>query len=1107
MTYPFDPAMRQYVADLLYNLLPSLYQIRDLPEGATDALKTAAPPGTEELYKFLNVLAAPLAEIRENVDELHADFFIDKCADWVLPYLAQMVGMKLVFPDAQSNRVDVRGTIAWRRRKGTPAMLQEMGSELSGQMVVTQEGFKRILLSQDYNLLRLTRAIPRIGPAILAEQATGPLDATFHAVDSRRISLNTGRYHPKHVTHWVHPTQLFPLREGTANDRTQLGDADLRYVFDPLRIERQLRIRRATPDDVVPTDRVPVMHFASRPGDYFDQDGTSNARFTVRIDGLPGGVAAPGAELRAASAVIAEEAIVGDTVAVTVLEQTSDRLTSSVDVEVFAVPLTGAVPDTAAAQVRGGARISAAGAVALPTGNTAVASPYTAMLRLRAVAPETAAHFPGATIEIAGAAIDARLGTTDAGLAVLGFLSGALVVSVPATWVWNERWFFLAADGSIYDAQSPAAAQVGAAADLMLQGGGLPGEALTVGPGPAWPPLPRTATPDRWRNMPSAVSRGPIVMHGAPALLRVGASFTSVGVGVAMGLVFAMLTKDGYLPFLRLDWTGGDPTSAVGFSVLTPAATPIGSGSGIQKWFGSIAKAVEKDGDAVELHVRLEADVDAIVLPPCEVAYTSATGDALLIHLPQLETGAAGLVTWSPSLVSVSDPVSVSADGSTYMPHTLEVARYAYGSVAPIREAASHRRRRVRQRSLCPWNNEDVVHKLPPTPAGYLDIDPLHGLFALALAEPAPAYTTSIEWTSQVLPPPAQVTVDYQDGYSHHVGARPDAREPILDFQQPTPTRLVLGAGRFHRGAPSTWHAIPRYATLSDALADIASGLSSDEVVQIDDSSTYVEPTLSWPSNVETLTIQAAEFERPVLILGSGWGGFMPPKYTALTLRGLVLDTNGFSIDFARADRIDVQFCTVTKAAGLLHFTVDAGTESEIHVQRSITGRIQVDGEGMLSIVDSVVDGASGKAISAPDGTVELTRVTVVAKPEDLGVGEPGTLVRVLEASESLFTDRVVALDRFHGCIRYSRVAPGSQLPRRHRVVEDEPSFVMRDRNDPAHLRLSETCPRAVLRGAEDGSEMGAFHDVRLAQRGEALLRRLIEYTPAGLATGILRLD
>jgi hypothetical protein len=69
------------------------------------------------------------------------------------------------------------------------------------------------------------------------------------------------------------------------------------------------------------------------------------------------------------------------------------------------------------------------------------------------------------------------------------------------------------------------------------------------------------------------------------------------------------------------------------------------------------------------------------------------------------------------------------------------------------------------------------------------------------------------------------------------------------------------------------------------------------------------------------------------------------------------------------------------------------------------------------------------------------------------------------------------------------------------------PGFVSRERHDPAHVRLSAHADRRVLAGAADGGEMGAFHDGQLALRYEGYRRRLEESTPAGLMTGIIRLD
>ena len=43
-----------------------------------------------------------------------------------------------------------------------------------------------------------------------------------------------------------------------------------------------------------------------------------------------------------------------------------------------------------------------------------------------------------------------------------------------------------------------------------------------------------------------------------------------------------------------------------------------------------------------------------------------------------------------------------------------------------------------------------------------------------------------------------------------------------------------------------------------------------------------------------------------------------------------------------------------------------------------------------------------------------------------------------------------------------------------------------------------------VTAGAEDESEMGAFHDLFQPQRAANLRQRLAEYTPAGINAGII---
>jgi hypothetical protein len=192
----------------------------------------------------------------------------------------------------------------------------------------------------------------------------------------------------------------------------------------------------------------------------------------------------------------------------------------------------------------------------------------------------------------------------------------------------------------------------------------------------------------------------------------------------------------------------------------------------------------------------------------------------------------------------------------------------------------------------------------------------------------------------------------------------------------------------------------------------------------------------------------------------------------------------------------------VFRASNRLDFVLTPSAAGEnVTIAHSLTGPLLLAGGGELRVSDGVVDSGAGlgnAAITANEGRLEMDRVTVF-----------GTVrVLVLEASEVIFNDEAVAIDRFHGCVRYSRVTSGSQLPRVHRVVEDiRPRYVSVDRHHAAHARLAETCPREILRGAEDGSEMGAFRRLQQAQRYEAFVRRLMEYTPAGLQTGLIRMD
>ncbi|GAA2261916.1 hypothetical protein GCM10010145_29590 [Streptomyces ruber] len=192
-------------------------------------------------------------------------------------------------------------------------------------------------------------------------------------------------------------------------------------------------------------------------------------------------------------------------------------------------------------------------------------------------------------------------------------------------------------------------------------------------------------------------------------------------------------------------------------------------------------------------------------------------------------------------------------------------------------------------------------------------------------------------------------------------------------------------------------------------------------------------------------------------------------------------------------------------------------TTACLQAEHSILGTIEVIGDEVsedplgIHLSDSVLDatGHDRVALSAPDcrhahAVLHLHRTTVI--------GEIHThAVRIAE--NSVLTGRLHVARRGIGHLRHSYVPAGSRTPRRYRCLPDpagpadaarvRPLFTAERYGTPWYGLLSDRCAEEIRRGADDGAEMGAFHDLYRPQREDALRARLAEYTPAGTDAGI----
>ena len=144
-------------------------------------------------------------------------------------------------------------------------------------------------------------------------------------------------------------------------------------------------------------------------------------------------------------------------------------------------------------------------------------------------------------------------------------------------------------------------------------------------------------------------------------------------------------------------------------------------------------------------------------------------------------------------------------------------------------------------------------------------------------------------------------------------------------------------------------------------------------------------------------------------------------------------------------------------------------------------------------------------AVALADGDAKLDRVTLLGR----------AWFHHIEASETIFDDLAFAEDPQRGCVRFSSWSTGSILPRKYKSVEIAPRgplFTTRVFGQPGYCQLLQSADSAVLQpeggailtGAANGSEMGAFSAEKNAIKEKSLLIKYEEFMPLGLSPVII---
>lgn len=179
----------------LYELIPAVYRLKD------EAIAAATGEDKGPLKAFIELFGEQIALLENNLDQLYDDQFIETCAEWVVPYIGDLVGAKdlLTVPDAGfSQRAQVANTLAYRRRKGTASVIEQLAQDITGWPANIIEYFQKLSTTQYINHLRpqniatvAIRANSNSSPAYLSGT---PFDTHTRTVDVRNISSRRGKY-------------------------------------------------------------------------------------------------------------------------------------------------------------------------------------------------------------------------------------------------------------------------------------------------------------------------------------------------------------------------------------------------------------------------------------------------------------------------------------------------------------------------------------------------------------------------------------------------------------------------------------------------------------------------------------------------------------------------------------------------------------------------------------------------------------------------------------------------------------------------------------------------------------------------------------------------
>ncbi|MEQ1528194.1 MAG: hypothetical protein ABL925_02680 [Methylococcales bacterium] len=219
--------------DALYQLLPADLRSRDRDKEGNE--------GNGPLRGLLAIIGHQASLMEQDIaNRMYNDWFIETCQDWVVAYIGDLLGYeRMPAPNVDSNTIsgqklttilsprrEIANLIAYRRRKGTLWILEELARDVANWPARAVEFYRLLARTEHIDHPQPQRlAVADLRDTRKLEMLGTPFDTFCHTVDVRRISNQnlSGRYNIPNVGLYVFRTKRYQVTKTSAYSREEIG--------------------------------------------------------------------------------------------------------------------------------------------------------------------------------------------------------------------------------------------------------------------------------------------------------------------------------------------------------------------------------------------------------------------------------------------------------------------------------------------------------------------------------------------------------------------------------------------------------------------------------------------------------------------------------------------------------------------------------------------------------------------------------------------------------------------------------------------------------------------------------------------------------------------